>query len=174
MKKHFENPAIEEYGNSLKFTLAIKTFHDSSYTDYKEECESKQKPCIYTVSRPITSVVKKDTPMLILEMNTTIHRIMGIGFIRNCANTCQDDEHGKRTYTYIGDYHLTRDELTTYPLPEIMSALDQIVFQDSRPLKRLPNIHLFPLDVLYNIDDQTHINIVKELQNAFRTRFFSS
>ena len=52
------------------------------------------------------------------------------------------------------------------------SALDQIVFQDSRSLKRLPNIHLFPLDVLYNIDDKTHINIVKELQHAFRTRFF--
>ena len=86
--------------------------------------------CVYGSPLPIANSIPYRAPVFVLEMNFKLHKIMGVGLIRN---DCIVDIH--RIYSdtqynvcaYEGKYRVTRDEMTRDE-DELMDSLEQMLF----------------------------------------------
>ena len=139
--------------------------------------------CVYGCPLRISHKIHINAFAYVLEMNNSTNRIEGVGIIRNYANFEQPPwiytNNNYNRYIYQGDYRMDREAILRYD-PELVEAIETICFKGKTHMKRgsgltlVPNKLLTPTHNTTNDMKQTtsrNINIVRELQNVFKTHF---
>ena len=99
--------------NLVSYELMTTRFTDETYEQYQRYLANNQiKGALYNVAYYLRfSTVKLNTPMIVLEMNNTQNKLMGMGLV---LNQFQDmNKHDIYTdvnynrYTYQGDYRIS-------------------------------------------------------------------
>jgi len=129
--------------------------------------------CMYCTPLELSPKILYNTPVFVIEMNNSINKIEGIGFIKNKPATdkyykVHIDSNTNR-YTYIGKYFMERQLIDRYN-PLLVNILDQILFKGKTHSKRGSGLTLIPEKVL-NSDVCQNINIKKEIIQIFHFHF---
>jgi hypothetical protein len=108
--------------------------------------------CIYCSPSEISKCVLSDFPMMVLEMNNSENRIMGIGLVRNRpilgGKYAVYDRMMYNRCVYIGKLRIDRGEMTEEE-NEIMRFFDSVCFRGAYHMKRGVGITAFPIHILY-------------------------
>jgi hypothetical protein len=122
--------------------------------------------CMYCSPLELSEKIPYDTPTFVIEMNNSINKIVGIGFIKNKPVTdkyykVHTDSNTNR-YTYVGKYFINRDSIDEYN-PLLVSILDNILFKGYTHSKRGAGLTLLPekvtkLEICQNMDIKKEIN----------------
>lgn len=135
--------------------------------------------CIYGPTRKTTSKIPDDSLVFVIEMNNTQNKVQGIGLIRNKVNFEKNyrvyEAGNYNRYIYKSKYRLDRDVLTSYH-PELVSALDYILFKEKTHLKRGCGFTRVP-DKLWKHEKCRCVSVAeendmrKEIETMFRRHF---
>ena len=128
--------------------------------------------CIYAPPTRLASSILPDESVFVVEMNNSLNEIMGIGLIKNKltykTHRVYSDNNLNR-YIYIGEYHMTREELDMYN-PFLSYVLDQILFRGYTHSKRGYGFTKIPEKVL-KLDVCEGLDVKKEIKKIFVTHF---
>lgn len=121
--------------------LYVTRFTDDTWKDNQAYCEtncSKGK-IIYNSPKMISKMVPYNTNIIVLEMNNTKNKIMGVSIVKNRTkgthiHKMYPDNNYNR-YSYIGSNRISINEMTRDEL-EIMLFLENICFQGKTHIKR--------------------------------------
>lgn len=140
--------------------LCITRFND---TTLSENIEWKKKNniigCIYGSPVMIDSTIYPEEELIVIEMNNSQNKIVGIGVIKNklfnkkC--TIYTDNNYNR-YIYKSNYHITIDKLNKYQ-KKIIEVLEFLLFKGKSNYKRGHGIQQIPR----YITKLNNINIVQ-------------
>ena len=126
--------------------------------------------CIYGCPVRMKDDIFVNSPVIVLEMQNDINKIVGIGLIRNSVEKDKRyniyDWGNYNRFTYKGEYRIDREELHEDE-EKILSILDVLCFKGSRHLKRGSGITSLPWWIIKN----RHLDFVGELEKMFKTRF---
>ena len=126
--------------------------------------------CIYGCPVRMKDDIFVNSPVIVLEMQNDINKIVGIGLIRNSVEKDKRyniyDWGNYNRFTYKGEYRIDREELHEDE-EKILSILDMLCFKGSRHLKRGSGITSLPWWIIKN----RHLDFVGELEKMFKTRF---
>lgn len=120
-------------------TLATTRFNSDTWEqniDYRRK--HKIRGCIYGCPRRIKENCMLDSWVMVLEMNNTDNRVMGIGLIKNTViadkyySVYKDGNYNR--FAYKGKYRLDRDKLT-YPEQLMLGVFDTLLFKGRRHCK---------------------------------------
>ena len=142
-------------------------FSDSTWQEFAKSGARR-----YSVSTPIAKSVPSDGNCIVIEMNNTENRIMGIGFIKNYIRPQKvhiHDNHHYNRYNYRCERRIYRDNMTIEE-DEIMCRLESHCFYGKTNLKRPAGITLFPAWFLYAIHIEFGIDVTPLIANMFNTR----
>lgn len=126
--------------------------------------------CVYCSPDPISSKIKPDSIMFILEMNNDKDKIAGVGLVRNHAVLGRHFvyENGNyNRYVYTGKYRIDRSEMTEEE-NRIMSLFDILCFTGNKHMKRGQGLKAFPTDMLYRMAPV--LDLVKFIGIMFKSR----
>lgn len=120
--------------------VATTRFNTETYEEFSQyHISHKVKGCVYNTPKQITESIPYDSHMFIIEMNNSINKIMGIGYIRNHLkfdkryNVYSIQNYNR--YTYSGKYRFTRI-LLMERFKETIEKMEQMLFYGSTHLKR--------------------------------------
>ena len=139
--------------NLVSYELMTTRFTDETYEQYQRYLANNQiKGALYNVAYYLRfSTVKLNTPMIVLEMNNTQNKLMGMGLV---LNQFQDmNKHDIYTdvnynrYTYQGDYRISFDndsndwsylnnKQSITNMKKIINALELVCFFGKTHIKR--------------------------------------
>ena len=171
-----ENTDLREYHRSLRSIITTTRFNNSTWKEnvnYREEHELSC-GCIYGTPEQISnSIIEKDRPIIVLEMNNDANKIMGIGLIRGQVHIKKhriysNDDYNR--YAYVGKYRVDRNNVSQEE-ETVMKILDGLCFKGYRHQKRLKGIKSFPVDLLYQ--HRNSIDLVDFISKLL-TRHFSA
>ena len=133
---------------------------------YREKNDLK---CVYCCPLPLSPKIYYDTYVFVIEMNNTINQIAGIGVIKNSYETKKyykiHKDGNRNRYTYVGNYYITR-EMVESTNPDLVYALEQVLFKGYTHSKRGSGLLLFPEKVL-KFDVFEGIQFKEEIINLF-------
>jgi hypothetical protein len=163
---------VRTYQKTLKHTLATTRFND--YT-WEENCKMRLNnniaKCIYATPLPITSRIKLDSNVFVLEMNNDKNKIMGIGLIRNhpvAGKYTVHSVHNYNRFVYIGKWRIDREDMTTNEL-EILRLLEAVCFRGINHSKRGQGITGLPMKIQYK-SNILGLNLTEYICDMFKTR----
>lgn len=147
------NRQLNTYRQSLRVVLMTSRFNNDTWVENMQyRLLSPNVGCIYCSPVEIAKQVLPDFPMMVLEMNNSENRIMGIGLVRNRpirgGKYAVYDRMMYNRCVYIGKTRIDRDEMTTEE-NEIMRFFDTVCFRGANHMKRGVGISAFPLEILY-------------------------
>ena len=160
--------------NTNTITIASSRFNQQTWDEnssYRKE--KKRVGCIYGSPCQLSAKILPNSLVFILEMNNTTNKIEGIGLI---YNSIQFDKYYRvydtgnyNRYIYKGTYRIDRNILIQYN-PEVVKALEHILFKEKTHMKRGAGITTVPEKLL------THkvcngMDIKPQLREIF-TRYF--
>jgi len=130
-------------------------YNDETYREMQNYCEKNAErgiKCVYGCPKMISSIVIRDTVLMVLEMNNDKNRIEGIGMVRNTVQEqrkrFQIHEDGNlNRFVYMGSKRIDRSEMTKEE-EEVFAAFDIICFKGFNHQKRGHGVMMFPLDVI--------------------------
>ena len=113
-----------------------------SSTTWEENCRYRNKydisGCIYGTPRQISAKIPECADIIVLEMNNTVNKIMGIGHIKK---VCRFDKHhhiysdgNYNRYCYTGVNRIDRGELSKKD-DKFIWVLDELLFKGRRHCK---------------------------------------
>lgn len=108
--------------------------------------QDAEKPCLYSVSVPISASVPWKAAGFVIEMNNEANLVMGIGYIMNRPMDYPMQIHSDSIYnrfTYEGDWHMGRDELMRR-MPREMEILEEMLFRGKNHCKRSNGLTAIP------------------------------
>jgi hypothetical protein len=154
--------------------LSTSRFNNSTW---EENCKYREKKgikgCIYCCPGLLSAKIEPNELVFVIEMNNDVNKIEGIGLIYNAFNYDKRYEvyevRNYNRYTYIGKYRLDRTNLNQYN-PELVKALDYILFKEKTHMKRGAGIKTVP-DKLLRHPVCQDIDIKKELKAMFKSHF---
>jgi hypothetical protein len=120
-------------------TLGCTRFSDETWLQNRRYCAAHNvRGCLYGTPRRIKETCQKDSLLLVLEMNNTRNRVMGIGLIKNTVIADKyygvyDDGNYNR-FVYKGKYRLDRDDLTEAE-QLMLGVFDTLLFKGRRHCK---------------------------------------
>ena len=143
---------IMVYQKSLKHTLATTRFNDFTWA---ENCKMRQinpvAKCIYATPVQITSRIKLDSNVFVIEMNNQKDRIVGIGLTKNHPVAGKYSVHSVPNYNrfvYIGKWRIDVNDMTANEL-DILRLLEAICFRGINHSKRGQGITALPIKLQY-------------------------
>lgn len=155
-------------------TIASSRFNQKTWDENCLYRESKNiEGCIYGSPCRLAAKIPINSLVFITEMNNTTNKIEGVGLIYNLIQSdkyyCVYDAGNYNRYIYKSDYRINRDTLIQYN-PDLVKALDHILFKEKTHLKRGSGIITIPEKLL------THkvcngINMRAELAAIFKRYF---
>lgn len=152
--------------------LATTRFNNATW---EENCNMRQKnpiaKCIYATPIQITSRVKLDINLFILEMNNEQDKIMGIGLIKNHPVAGKYAVHSEPNYNrfvYIGKWRIDREEMFDSEL-EIVRLLEAICFRGINHSKRGQGITELPMKLQYK-SSMLGVNLNECICDMFKLR----
>jgi len=184
-RRTYQNKDIYGYIAGLKSIVATTRFSDITWGDNQRYLDRAQNDgtisskiqCMYPCSHVIGSNIPMNTNVMVLEMNNTTNKLMGVGLIKNISplfNKYQVYEIERyNTYTYLGGYHIPVGDLNEEET-KLFSILESLCFRGYRHQKRLTGITCFPYDILYDYREEHGIDLVVELTKMFKVRFMKA
>lgn len=165
------NTDMREYARNKTVRIVTTRFDAKTWSENEEYRKHRNNQgCIYPTPEMNNSGWTPDSILIVLEMNNTINKIMGIGMIRNHAQVKKhrvySDENYNR-YSYFGKHRIGRETMTEEE-EQIMQVFDILCFTGSRHMKRLRGIKAFPMDMLYRCSKK--LDLVDYLKNMFKKR----
>ncbi len=162
---------INDYKRQQKRYILTSRFNNSTW--YENNSYRERNPhigCIYASPLMISSEVKPDSIIFMLEMNNDTNKIMGIGMIKNHPNSKQLNVYENKNYTrfvYAGKHRIDRSEMTEEELV-IMLAFDTLCFTGNRHMKRGQGLLSFPVEMLCRC--AKILDLVEFVTNMFKKR----
>jgi len=165
------NTEMREYARNQSVRVATTRFDAKTWSENEEYRKQHDKlGCIYPTPEMNNSNWTPDSILLVLEMNNSTNKIMGVGMVRNHAQVKKhrvySDENYNR-YSYFGKHRIERGTMTEEE-EQIMKVFDILCFTGSRHMKRLRGIKAFPMDMLYRCSKK--LDLVDYLKNMFKKR----
>jgi|UniRef100_A0A6C0DUF5 peptide deformylase len=155
-------------------TIASSRFNQQTW---EENCSYRREKnisgCIYGSPCQLSSKIPPKTLVFISEMNNTTNKIEGIGLIYNIIKYDKYhrvyDTGNYNRYIYGSDFRISRNVLMNYN-PELVKALEQILFKGKTHMKRGSGITTVPEKLLKHkvFNEQ---NVRKELSDIFKQYF---
>jgi len=168
------NDNMREYKNNMKSHIATTRFNDKTWNENKKYLtHHPTMGCIYGTCEQISTQIKQEGVLFVLEMNNEQNKIMGIGMVRNRPiirkhKIYSNNEYNR--YAYIGRHRIDRSEMNEEE-EVIMQVFDILCFKGARHLKRLRGIKTFPIDMLYRC--KKVMDLVDFIKNMFIKRIQS-
>lgn len=155
------------------FTLVTGRYNDETWEASRQYRLNKKLACIYAPPCKLAEWIDLGSPVFVIEMNNSTNQIIGIGLIKNKLVTdkvykVQADSNCNR-YIYIGDYHISREELDEYN-PFLVYVLEEILFTGYTHSKRGLGLTKVP-DKVLKLDVCEGIDIKKEIKEIFVYHF---
>ena len=121
-------------------------FNNETYVEnYRWRYRNNYKGCIYSLRHRISKAFPLFCKIIVIEMNNTINKIMGIGYLYNYVKLAHKEKiHGngyQNRYLYKGEKRVDGEDLE----PEILKLLEFLVFKTSGHYKRNRSIIQLPL-----------------------------
>tara|TARA_A100001015_G_C15002084_1_gene718945 strand:- start:1751 stop:2260 length:510 start_codon:yes stop_codon:yes gene_type:complete len=122
--------------------LYVTRFTHETWSDNQKYCNIKcsdKGKIIYNSPKMVTKSVPYNTNMIVLEMNNTTNKIMGISIVKNRIkgthiHKMYSDNNYNR-YSYFGSNRISVENMNKCEL-EIMLFLENICFQGKAHIKR--------------------------------------
>lgn len=146
-----------------------KTFQENTY--YR--INNGKYNCIYCAPEPITQKIPYDSVLFVIEMNNELNKTMGIGLVRNHPRVNKFSIYENKSYcryTYVGSTRIDRTDMEEDE-EEIMELLDLFCFKGNKHMKRGQGIRSFPVEILFELQQEDSIDIHKLISEMFKTRF---
>ena len=132
--------------------ICITRFNDKTYSEnYEWRKKNNFTGCIYNTSIKISNQIMLDSIIIVLEMNNSRNKIMGIGLI-NSKNSFEFkrykiySDNNYNRFTYSSKYHIDiYNEYLPIKLFKIISILESKLFYTYRHCKRGHGIQSLPL-----------------------------
>lgn len=165
----------------MKLHLATTRFSDATWAEnctFRARCPADKIGCVYASPFPLQ--VPHGHSVLVLEMNNSANRIMGIGWIRNRPVTEKYRLYSKESYNryvFAGKFRLDRADLTDVPF---LARLETFCFRGKGHQKRLRGITRLPQTSWRRKEEEEekeqeqerqYDDVVKLIFDAFRNRF---
>jgi hypothetical protein len=118
----------------------------------------------------MTSKIKPDSIVFVLEMNNDENKIMGIGLVRNHSVYGKYSAYENAKYNrfmYVGKTRIDVDEMNTEER-EIVRLMEELCFKGNTHVKRGQGITSFPLKLLYMCSK--YIDLTVYVKNMFKKR----
>jgi hypothetical protein len=126
--------------------------------------------CIYGSSTPLCCKIPVGVGVFVIEMNNSLNRIEGIGYIRN---RIQPDKYFKvynedhfNKYVFRGQTRIDRSYIEEHN-DELLQSLDYILFKEKTHMKRGSGFTRVP-QKLFNHEKCNKKNIPKEIKILFQ------
>lgn len=149
------------------YSLMTTRFTDATWIEYvKSECKR------YNLSVLIAKAIPIDETCIVIEMNNTRNRIMGLGFVKNYIRPQKifvHDNHNYNRYNYRCERRISREQMTTEE-DALMCRLEWHCFYGKTNLKRPPGITQFPVWFLYAIYTEFGIDVMQLIADMFNNR----
>lgn len=155
------NEQMRSYCNELKPRIVTTRFNQETWIE-NESYREKHHPllgCAYGVPIKTANSFTGDDVLLVLEMNNSENKIMGIGMIRNQPvlrskqyNVYENPEYNR--YIYLGKTRIDRNDMNEEE-EQIMKVFDILCFTGKRHQKRLSGIKAFPVDMLFKMSTRS-------------------
>ena len=144
---------------------------------WRENCSwrAKHHPkgCAYGVMKPITINIPLNSNVVVLEMNNSTNKIMGIGLVINCPDPPENVRMYRDTnyccYLYKGNFRIDRDDLSERE-KIIIRIFEHLVFEKKTHLKRGQGITSLPEKMIKKVIDKG-MNLNHEVEVMFKSRF---
>ena len=153
--------------------LASTRFNNDTWNENHNFRTKNNLPgCIYCSPQNMSCKIELGAIVFVVEMNNTKNEIEGIGLIQNTPITEKAGIYETRNfnrYIFVGDYRINRDIIIRYH-PNIVQALDHILFKEKTHLKRGAGMTQIP-EKLLNHQVCQGINIKKEIKDMFIRHF---
>jgi hypothetical protein len=149
--------------------VATTRFTAQTYAENLEYRKRKGLACVYGLQEPMSDRCAYGAEVFVFEMNNDTNRIEGIGLIRNVHTGEKHTIHSNNQYnlcSYVGSYHLTRDQLLEHCNPQWLMEMEELMFKGKSNLKRLTGIRLLT-DKLLRRKERT----VDETEKGLRILF---
>ena len=163
---------ILAYQKSLKHTLATTRFNDFTW---EENCKMRQSnpvaKCIYAAPIQITSRIRFDSNVFVIEMNNQKDQITGIGLIKNHPVAGKYTVHSIPNYNrfvYIGKWRIDREDMTENEL-DILRLLEAICFRGTNHSKRGQGITALPIKLQYK-SCTLGLDLIESICDMFKKR----
>lgn len=163
---------ILAYQKSLKHTLATTRFNDFTW---EENCKMRQlnpvAKCIYAAPIQITSRIRFDSNVFVIEMNNQKDQITGIGLIKNHPVAGKYTVHSIPNYNrfvYIGKWRIDREDMTENEL-DILRLLEAICFRGTNHSKRGQGITALPIKLQYK-SCTLGLDLIESICDMFKKR----
>jgi len=144
----------------MKLILATTRFNNQTWDENVIYCKNhivnengNGNGCIYGSPIRIKDNIHVKADMMVLEMNNTKNKIMGIGWIKNYIymdkyyKIYSDGNYNR--YVYKGQLHINRESFNEHEM-KIMEVLEELLFYGSRHSKRGQGICEIPLWIKEN------------------------
>lgn len=143
---------IKQYAAKLRATIMTIRYTKDTWQQYQQYLVKHPKlTCIYSSHKPISSRIRPDSTMILLEMNRDTGRIEGVSLVKNqpiCDKYHIYENGNSNRYVYVGKHHIHRDEMTEDE-NTILTVFDILCFNGNKRLKRGRGISPFPVEKLY-------------------------
>lgn len=149
--------------------VATTRFTNATYAENMEYRKRKGLACVYGLQEPLSERCAYGAEVFVFEMNNDANRIEGVGLIRNVHTGEYHKIHENNQYnlcSYVGSYHMTRDQLAEYCNKEWLQDMEELMFKGKSNLKRLTGIRLLT-NKLLNRKERT----VEETEKGLRIIF---
>jgi len=175
-EKHRENIEIRRkirtYQKTLKHTLATTRFNNFTWEENcKMRLNNHAAKCIYAAPLPITSRIKLDSNVFVIEMNNDKDKIMGIGLIKNhpvAGKYTVHSVHNYNRFVYIGKWRIDREDMSANEL-EILRLLEAVCFRGINHSKRGQGITGLPMKIQYK-SNTLGLNLIEYICDMFKIR----
>ena len=155
--------------------IAVTRFNEKTFDEFQKFYrENKLHNCIYNVPVPIKQKFDKDSYFIVLEMNNSLNKIMGIGLIGNLVKynkySIYSDVNYNR-YCYEGKNRIDH-KMFSEKEQETINHLENICFKGKRHLKRGQGIQVISANTvnLY-LREYDSVELLLPLQEMFLKRF---
>jgi len=123
----------------------VRFNNDTYIENYRWRIINDYNGCIYSLRHRTSKIFPPFCKIIVIEMNNTINKIMGIGYLYNYLRLSHKEKIHENVYQnryiYKGDSHIDRVDLD----PEILNLLEFMVFKTSSHYKRNRSIIQLPL-----------------------------
>ena len=128
-------------------TIAVTRFNDDTW---RENCKFRDKQsypgCLYNTPCVIANIIPYDTNVIVLEMNNTQRKILGIGMVKNRIKpkrirVYNDDFYNQ--FTYYSKLRIDRKELNDDE-NKLITVIEELIFYGSKHLQRGRGIQKLP------------------------------
>jgi hypothetical protein len=154
--------------------LATSRFNNKTWN---ENCQYREKKnlngCIYCSPSPLATKIEPRGLVFVIEMNNDVNKIEGVGLI---FNSIQYDKYysvyeigNYNRYTFQSKYRIDRTLLYQYN-PDLVKALDYILFKEKTHMKRGAGIKIVP-DKLLRHEICQNIDFKKVFKELFKRHF---